>query len=1255
MHLLAGDTGRIDDGDAAVDLGQSPGDVVFLSAADSELAALAAATSSLDRPTFRFANLMRLSHPLSVDLYLEKTLASAKLVVVRMMGGVGYWPYGLDQLRALARRGGPRLVAVPGDDRWDESLEAYSTVPVEDCRLVWRYLVEGGTANYAAATALTAHLLGEGERPPPPAALAHAGCYWPGEGVISLEAAMARLPAGKPIAPLIFYRALIAGGSTAPIDALAAELAGEGIAALPVFVASLKDRESEAFLKAAFAAAPPAIVLNTTAFAVSQIGKANSGTVLDRAGTPVLQVVLAGSSEEAWRESARGLLPRDLTMNVVLPEVDGRILTRAISFKAELPSDPRTEARTTVYRPVADRVAFVASQAAAWIRLGAKPAKERRVAIVLSNYPNRPGRIANGVGLDTPESAVRLARALREAGYDVEGFPGTSGELMALLMEGWAGGERSSAFAEDDDVVGLRPLAALADYRVFFNELPEASRAAVDARWGPPESDPAFIGGGFRLPVRRFGNVVIAIQPSRGYDIDPKATYHDPALVPPHSYLAFYAWLRSGFGTDAIVQLGKHGNLEWLPGKATGLSETCWPEVALGALPVIYPFIVNDPGEGSQAKRRSSAVIVDHLMPAMTRAETYGPLAELETLIDEYYLAAGIDPRRRAWLETEIVALAGRNGLDRDLGISRADGDGALRALDAHLCELKEMQIRDGLHVLGASPRAGERTDTLVAIARVARTGGRPQDQSLHRALVEDLRLAFDPFDCDLAGDWTDPRPEALAGIAGTPWRTGGDTVERLELLAAQLVTRRLSGQCESVGGASDAVLDWIAEELAPALDRSGEGEIAGVLAALNGRFVPPGPSGAPTRGRPDVLPTGRNFYSVDVRAVPTRAAWAIGKAAADALALRYFQDEGEWPRSVAMSAWGTSNMRTGGDDVAEVLALIGAAPTWEPGTGRVTGFKVVPLSELRRPRIDVTLKISGMFRDSFPDQIDLIDSAVRAIADLEEDETANPIAGSARDALAQLTAAGVDPVLARRRAAARIFGARPGAYGAGLQVPIDEGLWETRADLAESFLTWGSFAYGGGRNGEAARGGFAERLKSVDAVLQNQDNREHDILDSDDYYQFQGGLSTTVETLTGVVPRTYHGDHSRPEKPVVRSLGEEIARVVRGRAVNPKWIAGMMRHGYKGAFEIAATVDYLFAYAATTDAVGDHHFDLLHDAYLGNPEVRSFIEECNPPALAEMAAKFREAIDRGLWSPRRNSVYDQLSALIGSHKEAAE
>ena len=981
------------------------------------------------------------------------------------------------------------------------------------------------------------------------------------------------------------------------------------------------------------------MVLNGTAFAVSKAGAAHQPTPLDKWGKPVLQVVFSSSSKEGWAESDQGLSIRDLAMHVVLPEIDGRILSRAVSFKEEGVFDEATQSTPVKFTPVPDRIEFVARLAANWARLGHVPAKDKKTALILANYPNKDGRLANGVGLDTPASCTTLLQAMQQAGFDTEGAPRTSADLMDVLTNGI-----TNALEGRTERRGFESFS-LSQFKQAFDGLPDVVKTAVITRWGAPEEDPHVIDGNFRLALHRFGNQVVGIQPARGYNIDPKETYHDPDLVPPHHYFAFYFWLREQFKVDAVVHLGKHGNLEWLPGKALALSETCFPEAVLGPTPNIYPFIVNDPGEGAQAKRRTSAVIVDHLTPPLTRAESHGVAEELETLLDEYYLASGVDPRRLKALTRDILDAAGRHGLDKDIGITEEmDEDTRLARLDAHLCDLKELQIRDGLHVLGESPEGDLLTDLLAALVRVPR-GNDARDNSLQRALAEDLGLdGFDPLNCDFSAEWTGEKPALLQELSDDPWRSHGDTVERLELLAHKIVAGDVIAPDD--WGATAAVLDELSHRIKPSVVQSGQSEITAVLTALSGGFVAPGPSGAPSRGRPDVLPTGKNFYSVDVRAVPTETAWRLGQHSASLVAERYFQEEGEWPTSLVLTCWGTANMRTGGDDIAQALALVGAKPVWEQGSGRVTGFEILKLSELGRPRIDVTLRVSGFFRDAFPHQMDLFDSAVRAVGALDEPPEANPVAAKMKREADQLVTEGVAAEDAQRRAGFRVFGSKPGAYGAGLQALIDEGIWEERGDFSEAFLTWGGFAYGGGAAGDGARGELETRLSGVDAVLHNQDNREHDLLDSDDYYQFEGGLAATVETLKGAAPKIYHNDHSRPERPVVRSLSEEIGRVVRGRAANPKWIKGVMRHGYKGAFEMVATLDYLFSFAATTRAVGDHHFDQLYEAYLDTAEVRDFLKEANPAGLNEMIARFEEAIDRGLWTPRRNSTHAALSEL---------
>ncbi len=1264
MHLLAATPGSVTDGSEAVDLGQTPGDIVLLSAADTELSCLAEAKAAVPGYRLRLANLLHLGHPASVDLYVDTVVRRAKLVVVRLLGGRGYWPYGVEQIAAACRQAQIPVAFLPGDDQPDADLAAWSSLPAAAGHRLWQYLAHGGRANAVELLRYAGDLIGRAQSWREPVPLPPAGLYPP---EASLEAVRAGWSDRAPTALLVVYRALVQAGHTAPLDALIAALGRRGFNLLPVFVTSLKDRLSVATLGSLLENAAPDIVLNATGFAVAAPGRPEDSPFA-AADCPVLQVIFASGGEAAWRAGNTGLSARDIAMNVALPEVDGRIISRAVSFKVAARRDAETECDIVSARPVADRIDFVADLAANWARLRRKPAAERHVALILANYPNRDGRLGNGVGLDTPASTAGILRALAAAGYRTRDLPADGAALMTLLQSG-ATNDLAARGRRD-----IRETLSLPDYLAFFHTLSAPLRQAVTDRWGRPEDDPHFVAGElscghFGIAATRFGAVAVGVQPARGYNIDPSSSYHDPALVPPHGYLAFYAWLRDAFRADALVHVGKHGNLEWLPGKSLALSADCFPEAALGPLPHLYPFIVNDPGEGTQAKRRAQAVIVDHLTPPLTRAESYGPLRQLEQLVDEYYEAAALDPRRLKVLTEEILALSRTSGLDEDCGIAAGEAPAsALKKLDNHLCELKELQIRDGLHIFGQAPEGEQMTDLLVALARSPRGTLAPQ-ASLLRALADDLDLGFDPLDAVLGDPWTGPKPAALrpppptppheeegskgesplplvgrVGVGGDTWRTKGDTVERLEDLAKALVAG--TAVASPAWHRANTVLAWIEGELRPAVSACGQAEMAGLLKGLAGRFVPPGPSGAPSRGRPDVLPTGRNFYSVDSRTVPTPAAWTLGWKSAGLLVERHLQEHGAWPRAVAISAWGTSNMRTGGDDIAQALALMGVRPCWDGASRRVTGFEIMPLDVLDRPRVDVTLRVSGFFRDAFPSLIDLVDSAARAVAALDESDADNPLAAHVRAETSRLAAGGEDPDAARKRAGYRVFGSKPGAYGAGLQALIDERGWSTAADLARAYVAWGGYAYGAGAGGAAEHGLFETRLQGVEAVIQNQDNREHDLLDSDDYYQFEGGMAAAVRTLSGEAPAIYHPDHSRPETPKIRTLEEEIARVVRGRAANPKWLAGVMRHGYKGAFEMAATLDYLFAFAATTGAVKDHHFDAIFDAYLRDDEVRDFLARCNPAALSEMARRFEEAIERALWRPRRNDTHELLKGL---------
>ena len=663
-------------------------------------------------------------------------------------------------------------------------------------------------------------------------------------------------------------------------------------------------------------------------------------------------------------------------------------------------------------------------------------------------------------------------------------------------------------------------------------------------------------------------------------------------------------------------------------------------------MPHFYPFIVNDPGEGAQAKRRTQAVIIDHLMPPMTRAETYGELAELEGLVDEYYQAQGLDTRRESWLREQILNKVQETHVLDELNASqREDDNEVLEQLDTYLCDIKEAQIRHGLHILGQLPEPIKVANTLVALLRLPRGEGLINQGILH-SLVSDFSLQHDNalFDPLEAGRelWLGDRPEVLNNITENLWRTTADTRERLELLILYWVEHYLIGKNSlaelTIYPNTHALFVYAQNTIQVALQQSVENELNAIIEGLAGKFIEAGPSGAPTRGRLDTLPTGRNFYSVDNRAIPSKAAWVLGQQSAQALINRHLQEHGDYPKQLGLSVWGTATMRTGGDDIAQAFALMGVKPIWAQASNRVIDFEIIPCQLLGRPRVDVTLRVSGFFRDAFPNVMSLFDATVIAISTLQEPGNGNIIQQNIQQREAQLINEGLSVNDAKREASYRVFGSKPGAYGAGLQGLIDERCWEQKSDLAEAYLNWGGYAYGNShKDGVQAKDAFQHQLSNIEVVVQNQDNREHDLLDSDDYYQFQGGMSNATQVYSGRAPTIYHSDHSNPSKPIIRTLKEELNRVVRSRVLNPKWIEGMRDHGYKGAFEMGATVDYLFAYDATTDLIADYQYEQVTDALLFDETNQQFLRDNNPQVMEEMAERLMEAMQRGLWQAPEN------------------
>jgi cobaltochelatase CobN len=1007
---------------------------------------------------------------------------------------------------------------------------------------------------------------------------------------------------------------------------------------------------------------------------------------LEALDVPIVQGICATSTRAAWLSNDGGLSPLDAAMQVAIPEFDGRIVGVPFSFKEPLepagtdPDRPGTD-QVMVYRADPERAARLATIATRLARLRHIPNRDKRVAIVLSNYPTKHARIGNAVGLDTPASAVRLLAAMRRAGYQVGELPGDvaeppgSGAGDRLVHALIAAGGHDTEFLTEQQLAAATGRVDAGAYAAWFAELPERLREQVVRHWGEPPGQ-LYVDGdaialaGLRLgpegsgeprggaPVNRegsgeprrgapVGQVLLAIQPPRGFGENPIAIYHDPDLPPSHHYLAAYWWLDRVFGADAVIHLGKHGTLEWLPGKGLALSADCAPDAVLGAMPLVYPFIVNDPGEGTQAKRRAHAVIVDHLIPPMQRAETYDDLARLEQLLDEHAQVQALDPAKLPRLRARIWELVRAAELHRDLGVDAlpSDFNDFVLHLDGYLCEIKDARIRDGLHVLGTEPVGEQRLGLLAAILRLGAGQAVP---GLRRAVAAAFGLD-EPALLEAPGSLV-AAPAALVGRFPGPAATGSDLVDRLEAAARALLEAMEDKGWEAAAAGPVAAtvlgvhdpsvvssLEFAAREVVPRLARTGD-EITSVLRALDGRFVPAGPSGSPTRGLVNVLPTGRNFYSVDPKALPSELSQATGERLADDLLRRYLDEEGAYPETVGIVVWGTSAMRTQGDDIGEVLALLGVRPVWSAESRRVTGLEVVPAELLGRPRIDVTVRISGFFRDAFPNLVALLDDAITMVAELEEPDERNFVAKHARAE----RAAGAG----WRRATTRIFGSKPGAYGAGLLPLIDARNWRSQADLVEVYEVWGGYAYGRGLHGEAAGEAMRANLARVRAVVKNVDTYEHDLLDSDDYFQYHGGMVAAVRAASGMEPRAYLGDSADPARVRTRGLAEEIRRVVRARVVNPRWIASMARHGYKGAFELSATVDYLFGYDATTGVVEDWVYEAVAERYVLDEATAQFMRRSNPWALRAVAERLLEAVDRGLWTTPSELVFEQLRSV---------
>jgi cobaltochelatase CobN len=1158
--------------------------ILYITNVDTEILALRVAVEAM--PDGFPA--VRASQPWSFAA--DRDLEGVRCVIVRLLRGRRSWEEGFDALRDRCVRSGVPFLAFAGEAVPDLELTVASTVSSSIHTEVFRYLVNGGPGNFGQMLRFVADtVLFEGFGFESPAEVAEHGVWRVSDGFDD----------GRPRVGVVFYRAHLVAGNTQFVTDLCDELERRGAAVIATWCYSLR---GEAAIPVLEVLAGLGIEVLITTVLASGGAAAGAGTTNGTGGldgdewdasglaaldVPIIQAPSSGQSSAEWLDNPGGLGPYDATAGIAIPEFDGRVIGPVFAFNEIVDDGDDLGNAVRAYRTVPDRLERLAGLALRYARLRRTPPARRRVAIVLSAYPTKRSRLGNAVGLDTPASAIRIIDALTESGYRVTRRPASGDALMAELADGLTYDAESLSATQLDMAVGGLDVDR---YQQWFATLPGDARAELEHSWGRAPGSQRIHDGRLVFSGVDLGNVIVAIQPPRGYGDDPVAVYHSPNLPPAHHYLAFYRWLDEEWGADAIVHLGKHGTLEWLPGKPLALSASCWPDAAIGDVPFFYPFVVNDPGEGSQAKRRAHAVVIDHLLPPMTRADTYDEMSKLEQLFDEYSQIQSLDPSKLPALRNKIWETLTEASFDRDLGLDAApegdDFDDVIVNVDGYLCGLKDAQIRGGLHTLGDPPTGEALVDLVLAITRL----GHGRIPSLRATVAAELALdATDPS----AFDAIEARCRGLAEAAAQrDWA----------VVDEDLVTMR-----------------WVCQWLVPNLLRATD-EMTNLLVGLDGRYVPAGPSGTLTRGGAHVLPTGRNFYSLDPKALPTQLSWDVGVRLADAVLERHLVETGGYPRSVGLVLWGTALMRTQGDDVAEALALLGIRPVWENESRRVVGLEPIPLDELGRPRIDVTLRISGFFRDAFPNLVHLVDDAVRVAASLDEPAEMNYVLANGSD----------DP---------RIYGPTPGAYGVGILTALEQRSWRDNDDLAAIYLTWSGFSYGRHGYGVADEAAMRRRFAAIEVAVKNQDNREHDIFDSDDYLQDHGGMIATIRSLTGADPRAWFGDSSDPARPVVRSLAEEAARVVRTRVVNPRWIEAMQRHGYKGAFEMAATVDFLFGYDATARVVDDWMYEKVTSAYVADPGVRKFFQESNPWALRSIAEKLLEAVERGMWNASDEAV----------------
>lgn len=1105
-----------------------------------------------------------------------------------------------------------------------------------------RYAAARGPENDLGLLMYAARLLGETDaEPPAPAEQREDGVYHGGfPRDIGAEEYVASLDPGKVTVGIMFPSALWIYDNLAHIDALTEELERRGANTIPIFYSGVSynvdgQAGSAAAVRRYFTKDGRPLVdalIVTNGFSVLNSSKTGGGvgvrdeenffkSLLD---VPVLFAMSVTGEYRDFEDDKVGMDKRGVQQNAAFPELDGDIDCVPISYTPK-----KTGMKRAV--PIPERIERMCDYAMRWASLRRRPTAERRVAILMWQSRPSSGVIGNAAGLDTPESVAAMLRRLSEEGYQVEGVPEDGRELVQEILDNVTNDlDNVSPSYLRERAADLVPKGA---YARQYSGIPEWDREMTEKDWGEPPGTVCVDGEDIVIPGIVKGNVFVGYQPLRGWAEKMEQNVHDPELFAQHQYIAFYRWLKETFKADMVFHMGTHGTLEWLPGKNVGLSAKCEPDLVLDGLINIYPYIVDDPGEGIQAKRRSSSVLVGHMPPSMARADSYEELDRVDVPLQDYLrLRATASPDRLDVLVSQIYDAAKENGLFNDLGITEDPGARGFAdyiiPLHEYLTEVRDALVRADLHVLGRAPEGTHLDETVYSLMRLDNGGVRSLRDSFADNMGIDIRYALDhPAECFVSGEVLGAAAErADSELRGfiTWMREDGFDAER-----------SLAQLRERYGGVRDDLAEgvrYVCGKLAPNIARTAD-EMENMVAGLNGGYVLPGPSGAPTRGNADILPMGRNYYSLDPSTVPNRSAWEMGKRMADAMVEKYAAEKGAYPREIGFIIWATDTMKTGGDDMAYILWLMGVRPVWSKTGGQVVGLEAVPLEELGRPRIDVTVNITGLFRDTFPNLIDMIDDAVKLVAGLDEADEDNALAANLRRDIVDGIAAGLTPDEARRRNSVRVFGAPPGAYGTGVNKMIEASSWKTVEDIADVYVDWCSNGYAKGDYGQKMRDEFVRRFSKVAATVKNMPDREIDLLDCDDVYEYLGGMNAFVRAYGRKDAVTMMGDGSDPKKARVRDTRAELQFVFRSKVLNPKFIGGLMEHGYRGAAEMANLTEYTMAWGATSDVAEDWMYEGLADKFLLDGRVREWMDDVNPYAAMNILNRLQEAIERGLWN----------------------